>query len=278
MKVPVFLLAASLFIAPRVRAADPVLEDTTATVIEVSGEVLYEAAAGVFKPVVLGQLFAEGDHLITRSNSGLHLVLADGSSIVLGPSSEMTLEKIGAGEEGSQTFLQLLKGTADAIVQKLKLGSAFELRTQNAVAAVKGTQFEVSDDGSTGSVLVREGVVAMSDLERINVVRIPAMNKASVNDGNLERPSRMSFLEANAFEQRWAHARMIHEHRAEIIKPLERNLLDRRAVLELRKPELLRRLRLKSRSKESLGRRVHGHNSRKKLAAESGDGIHPVNK
>src|SRR5258708_26585434 len=149
------VLAGSTLRSDEATPDDTSTDTTTATAIEVTGDVVYEVDEGGFKSVELGQLFGEGDHVITRENAGLHMVLADGSSLALGPSTEITLTKIGAGQEGSQTFLEMLKGTANAIVEKLKKGSIFELKTPNAVAPVKGTQFEVNEDGAASAVSVR---------------------------------------------------------------------------------------------------------------------------
>jgi hypothetical protein len=231
-------------------------DDTTATAIEVTGTVVYEAEEGVFKPVAMGQLFGEGDHVLTRENSGLHLVLADGSSITLGPNSELTLSKIGSGKEGSQTFLELLKGTANAIVQKLKLGSSFEMKTPNAVAAVKGTEFEVSEDGSAGTVSVREGIVAMSDSQGGNTVQIPPMSRAQAGAGRVPRPFRMSERQYRDFDHRWAHAREIHGRRLEIMRPFAARMHERRAELMRRRPLLRQRLqrRMGERGRGPLGR------------------------
>jgi hypothetical protein len=242
MKLQNLIFAALLLLAPMLHGDDSSTDDPTATAIEVSGTVIYEVSSGVFKPVVLGQLFASGDHVMTKDDSGLHLVLADGSSIVLGPNTEMTLDTIGAGDPGSQTFLQLLKGTANAIVQKLKDGSVFEMHTPNAVAAVKGTEFEVSDDGSAGAVSVHEGVVAMSDAGGNNVVKIPALQRASASPGHVEQPIHMSDREIQNYEHHWAHARSMHSQREGIMRRFGGPMRARQeAALRARRPALLRR-------------------------------------
>jgi hypothetical protein len=244
-----------MFLAPQGWSGDAASDDqagasvqddagsaTTATAIEVTGDVVYEEEEGVFKSVTLGQLFGEGDHVLTRENSGLHLVLADGSSITLGPNSELTLSKIGAGNEGSETFLELLKGTANAIVQKLKMGSSFEMKTPNAVAAVKGTEFEVSEDGSAGTVSVREGIVAMSDARGGNTVQVPPMNRAQAGPGRVPRPFHMTSRQYQDFDHRWAHAREIHGRRNEIMRPFAAHMRERRAQLMARRPMLRQRM------------------------------------
>lgn len=243
MRIKNLLFAVLLVLAPLAHADDQASDDPTATAIEVTGNVVYEAEEGVFKPVVLGQLFGQGDHVLTKDDAGLHLVLADGSSITLGPNSEMTLEQMGSGDPGSQTFLQLIKGTANAIVQKLKTGSAFEMHTPNAVAAVKGTEFEISEDGNAGSVSVHEGVVAMSDPGRINVVSIPPFQCSSTGPGLVMHVTHMSPFAIQSYEHHWAHARTMHLQRDVIIHRFARTMGARRAALRARRPMLQRRIR-----------------------------------
>jgi hypothetical protein len=244
MKIKILLALLCLSFAPLLRAddGDSASDGPTATAIEVSGQAVYEAEDNVYKPIQLGQLFGEGDHVVTKEDGGLHLVLADGSSLVLGPNTEMTLDKIGAGDAGSQTLLQLIKGTCNAIVEKLKLGSSFELHSPNAVAAVKGTQFEVSDDGSDSAISVHEGIVATSDPQGLHSAQVTPLFRASFGRSGFRRPMHMSDREIDGYEHRWAHARLMHGRRAEIMRPFARRMRERRAALRARRPLLMRRM------------------------------------
>jgi ferric-dicitrate binding protein FerR (iron transport regulator) len=253
------ILAATLLLLPKLHAdADSDDAATAATAIEVSGTVVYEVSEGQFAPVTVGQLFAEGDHIETKDNSGLHLVMADGSSVILGANSEITLDKLGNGDEGSQTFLQLLKGSANAIVQKLKTGSAFEMSSPNSVAAVKGTDFELSDNGSSGSVTVREGLVSMGDAGRVNVVDVGPYQRSSVGVGIALHPMPLSQDEIRVFNDRWAHAHDMHLHRLVIMHRFAGSYRARLGALRHRGP-VLRRFRSREAPRLARFRQIRAH-------------------
>ena len=205
-----------LCLAPLLRAEAPESSDEdAATAVEVSGAVFFETEASQLKPVEEGQLFAEGDHLVTKDDGSLHLALADGSTLSLGSNSELWVKSVGRGGDGSKTFFELLKGSVNAIVHKLSAGASFEVSTSNAVAAVKGTQFEVSAaEGADSAVTVQEGTVAMSDPDRKNTVLVPPLHRSV----GLRAASRLSEREEKAFGQRWERARRVHARRAQLLK------------------------------------------------------------
>jgi hypothetical protein len=189
-----------------------------ATVVELSGDVFFSGADGSLQKVELGQLFAEGDHLLTKEASSLHLVLADGSSLVLGPLTEVTLSKLGDGSAQSQSVFELLKGAVNAIVEKLTVGATFEVHTSDAVAAVKGTDFEVSLETGQSSVSVGEGEVNMMDPQRRRVEAVPMGSRCLAGPGTLHSAFRMPERDFNAFRSRWERARMIHGQRQDLMK------------------------------------------------------------
>ena len=199
-------------------------EDTAATLIEMSGEVFYEADKGSMKPAELGQFFIEGDRLQTKEASSLQLVLADGSTLTLGPNSELSIASTGNGDADSESLFELIKGSVNAIVEKLKEGASFEIKTAHSVAAVKGTQFEVSADEAESAVTVQEGVVAMSDLEHKKTEAVHPFQRCSGSATRLSGAFDLSKREAGEFKSRWERARMIHGQRREIMKAFEQHL------------------------------------------------------
>lgn len=235
-----------LALTPCLRADGATAADdaaTAATAIHVEGTVLFETQAGGLQPVQLGQLFEAGDHLVTREDSSLELALADGSTLALGANTEMVVHSVGLGGDGSQNFFEVLKGRLDAIVHKLTAGASFEVGTGNAVAAVKGTQFEVSAETGDSAVTVQEGLVAMSDAQRQHTVMVPALQTAQAQGKTLGRPRALSPREVQAFRQRWAAARAIHAQRRVLLRrlqPLRRRQLAR---LQVRRQWLRQRVR-----------------------------------
>jgi hypothetical protein len=217
-------------------------EASAATVIAMTGHVTYEDGDGTMKPVSLGQLFEAGDRLVTGDGSSLQLALADGSSLALGPNSELNVRSVGQGDKDSRSFFELIKGKVDALVRKLTLGAAFEIRTANACAAVKGTQFEVAFDSGNSGVTVLEGTVATSDAQRKATVMVAALHRSEVGAKGPSEPMALSEAESTQFRSRWAGARDIHARQAELLKGFEDTLTQRRSVLEGRRAALQKRL------------------------------------
>jgi hypothetical protein len=124
------------------------------------------AAGGKSEKLAVGGLVREGDVVETRRRTRLELRLADGSVLRLGPLSRATLERarFGASPDERKVSAKLLVGQVWANVAKAVGGEArFEVRTDNAVAGVRGTTFRV-DAAKDRSVVVRvySGSVAVA--------------------------------------------------------------------------------------------------------------------
>ncbi len=216
LRLPLTLAACiGLFLVSPLLGAGP--EPAAATVISLEGTVRFDDNGGL-KPVELGQLLAEGDRVVTSENSGMHLVLADGSSLVLAQNTEVTLHALGSGAPGSKTLLQVLHGLLNLRVEKQSDGSSFEVETSNAVAAVKGTDFEVDADADSTQVTVNEGEVHLGDPQRKRFEPVHPLERARLFGGRLERSNRLSKREAGEFLGRWQRAHMIHQQRHELLK------------------------------------------------------------
>jgi ferric-dicitrate binding protein FerR (iron transport regulator) len=221
--------------APADTGSDSAAEAVAATAVNLSGDVTV-LEGDAWQTVQEGQVFSAGDRLKTGENSTLQLALADGSSIALGADSDLTLAQLSSGAEGSVTLLSLASGLLDAIVQKLKLGSRFEIQTPTAVAAVKGTDFEVSGADTGSAVTVNEGVVQFGDAGRQNFEPIRPMQRGYFQGGRLLAAADLSPDQRRIFIGRWARARYLHRRRRELLlrfRPMRRrffrNMLRRRA-------------------------------------------------
>lgn len=150
-------LAAALGAAPRGGPA--------ATVSFLDGEAV-RTAGGQTERLAVGSALREGDQVETRKRTRLELTLADGSVVRLGPLSRATLEAaaFGASPEERKVSARLAVGNVWASVAKAVGGdSRFEVKTENAVAGVRGTTFRV-DAAHDKSVVVRvySGTVAVA--------------------------------------------------------------------------------------------------------------------
>lgn len=154
-------LAVLLVAADAPRAADA----AAATVTFLDGEAT-RAAGGKVEKLAQGSALHEGDEVATQKRSRLELTLADGSVVRLGPLARAKLETAAFGKsvEERKVSARLLVGNVWANVAKTVGGeSRFEVKTENAVAGVRGTTFRV-DAAHDRSVVVRvySGTVAVN--------------------------------------------------------------------------------------------------------------------
>ena len=171
---------------------------------------------------LLGQLLGEGDRVVTAEDSSLHLVLADGSSLVLASNTEVTLRNLGSGAPASRTLLNVVRGLINLMVEKQAEGSTFEVESPNAVAAVKGTDFEVNADSDTTQVTVNEGEVHLGDLDRKRFEPIHPLESSRLFNGRLEHASPLGKRDIDAFRGRWQRAHMIHQQRRDLLQTFRR--------------------------------------------------------
>ncbi len=138
------------------------------TVTYLKGEASRAAKGANFAPLHEKAKVAQGDRLKTGPASRLEATLADGSKLRLGAGSELSLENLVVGkkrEAKKRVTAKLLVGRVWASVTKLfGTDSNFEVKTENAVAGVRGTRFSAtrSADGET-SVRVYSGQVLVSN-------------------------------------------------------------------------------------------------------------------
>ncbi len=109
------------------------------------------------------------DTLRTGAGGGLKLTLSDQSVVVLGPDSELVIERAEfEGQERSKVSLKLLVGGIWAKVKKAIAGSdsTFEVSAARAVAGVRGTIFRVDATpliAGTHPPKIRETVVRVTE-------------------------------------------------------------------------------------------------------------------
>lgn len=135
------------------------------TVTFVAGEATRKAGGKVEK-LAVGKPVFQGDLLETQRRTRLEVKLADQSVIRLGPSSKAEVQAAAFGKsvEDRNVSAKLLVGKVWANVAKAVGGEQrFEVKTENAVAGVRGTTFRV-DAATDRSVVVKvySGTVAVA--------------------------------------------------------------------------------------------------------------------
>lgn len=136
--------------------------ETIATFRSVNGSVSVESTDGKSKAAAKnGMAVAVGFLIRTAASAKADLALADGSLITIGERSAIVLNRniIGTKDRKNTSF-GVLMGGMKLKVNKLTGKDEFKVQTPTAVAAVRGTDFEVAlaSDGST-MVAVSEGKV-----------------------------------------------------------------------------------------------------------------------
>jgi hypothetical protein len=155
----VLAFAAALFIAVPSFAA-PATTAAAATVAEVSGgaEVLLDGVEPWTKAAA-GQELTPGSKVRTSRSGSATLLFFDGSKVRISRSAEFTLESA----EPAKISLFLAIGKLEAWVSKLKTRN-FQTRTPSAVAAVRGTVFEMDcPTGKDTTVDLFSGSLAVND-------------------------------------------------------------------------------------------------------------------
>ncbi|HET8542608.1 MAG TPA: FecR family protein [Anaeromyxobacter sp.] len=160
--------AALLAAAAPARAATPAgpAAPAAGTVTFLAGEATRAAGAARPEKLAVGGAVRAGDVLETRRRTRLEVRLADDSVLRLGPSSRAVVAAATFGKtaEERDVSAKLLVGKIWANVARAVGGEArFEVRTENAVAGVRGTTFRV-DAAKDRSVVVKvySGTVAVA--------------------------------------------------------------------------------------------------------------------
>lgn len=150
-------------------------QQTVGTVTQLSGSAQIQRA-GATLPVAQGTPVELHDRLTTAAKSTAVVMLTSGSTLTLYDGTNVVFDQsvVGGGNAGS-TNLRLVEGAMRSVVRALVPSQSFEIHTPNAVASVRGTDFDTSYfEGSVRpgyegcqrytDVRVREGVVAVSNL------------------------------------------------------------------------------------------------------------------
>ncbi|MBI3554247.1 MAG: FecR domain-containing protein [Elusimicrobia bacterium] len=128
-------------------------------------------------PAKEGQALSSGDWIETLKAATAVIELADGSALKLKELSRFQLE-LPAGKERTTSGL-LSFGGVFAKVAKVLPGASFEIRTETAVAAVRGTEFftafgRAKKAGRDLWVCVNKGAVDVTTTASKAPLRVPA--------------------------------------------------------------------------------------------------------
>ncbi len=133
---------------------------STATVLDVSGDVAIHRRDGVRRPVGSGFALEPGDVLVTGRDGFMTVGFGDGSRVVVPSSSAFKL----LVAHGRSTRLELIDGRLESYVEKQKERD-FQIRTRTFALGVKGTHFRARSETGIATLEVLEGEVLATELE-----------------------------------------------------------------------------------------------------------------
>jgi len=116
------------------------------------------------RPVKSGDKVSSGDFIRTKSGGFAEVVYSDGTVLRISPRSRVDVGEHFSGKSPDRSEVRLTRGKLQAVVdlQQVKTGAGvkkFEVRTPNAIAGVRGTNFFVSHERSVTGIFVQSGSV-----------------------------------------------------------------------------------------------------------------------
>jgi len=134
-----------------------------AIVTNIEGEVrVLRPKTTYWHPASLEEILLVGDTVETGDRSSAELTFLDGNVVELGADSVLKIDQLGKYDKYMHEELGLEKGKLLSTVRK---GSSFSVRTPQAVAAVRGTEFAVAVDEGESQVGVFDGSVSVKHYE-----------------------------------------------------------------------------------------------------------------
>jgi hypothetical protein len=156
---------------------------------DIRGKVEIQSEPGGVWQTVSAQteiVLAAGTALRTSSDAHALIRYYDGAKTEVFGDTTVSIESLDLAEKvgTAKMVVKMLKGVAVYLVEKDRIGQ-FEVRTDTAVAAIKGTIFKVEVvDGAT-TLKVREGVVAFSTITGEGLVELQPYYMSVVKPGAL---------------------------------------------------------------------------------------------
>lgn len=171
-------------------------QERLATVYDVKPVALVAQGAGEGKALYVGQALYLDQRVWAKPSGSIGLALVDGSVLRLAGGGELSLAKPSAGPG---TLLRLARGLLSLVAAKQDQRQLL-VQTGSAVAAVKGTQYQVdAQDGKT-EVKVLEGSVELKALSGSAAVLVGAQEAAVSYPDRVDAVRKLSADEVKALK------------------------------------------------------------------------------
>lgn len=151
---------------------------------KVSGDVKVKIGK-TMSPLREGMVIQNGSSITTGKDGTVILVWETGHVLKVGPLSATSIKATTAS--GSEnTVLKLDKGSVFARAAKLQnKGSKLEIETPTTIAGVRGTSFEVSQEGKATLISTIRGIVAVR-MGKGKETQVPAGKQGSAEKGTVK--------------------------------------------------------------------------------------------
>lgn len=134
-------------------------------VVAVRGDVVAQTGSER-TPLVLDMQVRTGMVIVAGSGKA-RLELVDGTLVTVGENSQVQVPAIASGT-GASTRVALISGALRLLVVKATPQARFEVETETAIAAVRGTDWAVEATRATTGVVVLEGSVDVTSRGRVS--------------------------------------------------------------------------------------------------------------
>jgi hypothetical protein len=129
-------------------------------VVAVRGNV-YVEASGSPQPLVVNASVRTGDAIVSRDGKA-KIALDDGSIVSVGENTRVRIELLEHSRGFLRARLAIVSGVLRLLVAKVAPDGNFEIESETAIAAVRGTDWVVDATPDQTSVAVLSGKVAVS--------------------------------------------------------------------------------------------------------------------
>lgn len=131
-------------------ATPPSLSEHAGVMKNVRGDVQLLSAAGVMRPARAGDVVAPIERIVTGKDAAASVVLRDGTTLVVGPSSRLDIKEFSfdATTQDGGMLVSLMRGTLRMITGFIGKAhpEAVRIETQTATIGIRGTDFIVQAD------------------------------------------------------------------------------------------------------------------------------------
>jgi hypothetical protein len=131
------------------------------SVVAVRGDVFADTGSGAQQPLAVNAPVHRGDTIVTGRGKA-KVALSDGSILSIGENTRLQISHFTSPDANPTVRLNLLSGVLRPLVSRTTSTGSFEVETQTAIAAVRGTEWLMEATADNTAVALLRGRVAVS--------------------------------------------------------------------------------------------------------------------